>query len=77
MQQWNFKAIDVINGHVRRRHEKADAMRQGMELMRQGHIVTKPLATSYNLADTDLAFQDLARGATGLFKAALSLETGG
>ncbi len=26
MQQWNFKAIDVVNGHVRRDNEKMEAM---------------------------------------------------
>ena len=35
MERWNFKAIDVVNGHVRREDEKVAAMQQGMELMAQ------------------------------------------
>jgi len=69
-------AIDLVNGHVRRRREKADAMRQGMVLMHQGIIVTKPLVASCELAGTDRAFQDLARGAVGLFKAVMAMEAG-
>jgi len=71
MQQWNFKAIDVVNGHVRLQDEKVEARRQGMELMRQGHIVTEPLVTVYDFAETERAFHDLTGGSTGLFKAVL------
>ena len=71
MQQWNFKAIDVVNGHVRRQDEKLEAMRQGMELMRQGHIDTAPLVTVYDLTNTERAFRDLTSGTSGLFKAVL------
>jgi threonine dehydrogenase-like Zn-dependent dehydrogenase len=71
MQQWNYKAIDVINGHVRREDEKAEAMRQGVELMRQGHLVTAPLVTTYDLTDIEAAFRALISGRAGLFKAVL------
>ncbi|MCB8945448.1 MAG: alcohol dehydrogenase catalytic domain-containing protein [Ardenticatenaceae bacterium] len=71
MQQWNFKAIDVINGHVRRMDEKAEAMRQGMELMQQGVLDTKPLVTVYDFADIEQAFQALAGGEEGLYKVVL------
>jgi Zn-dependent alcohol dehydrogenase len=76
MQQWNYKAIDVINGHVRRGDEKLEAMRQGIDLMRQGHLVTRPLVTTYDLAQVEQAFQDLSAGARGLFKAVLLMEGG-
>ena len=55
MQQWNFKAIDVINGHVRRQDEKVAAMRKGMDLMQQGHINTEPLVSVYDLDDIETA----------------------
>jgi threonine dehydrogenase-like Zn-dependent dehydrogenase len=73
MQQWNFKGIDVINGHVRNRVEKAEAMRQGMELLRQGHLDTRPLVTTYEFADIEQAFQELAAGKKGLYKAVLRI----
>jgi threonine dehydrogenase-like Zn-dependent dehydrogenase len=76
MQQWNYKAIDVVNGHVRRGDEKLEAMRQGIDLMRQGHLVTLPLVTTYDLAQVEQAFQDLSAGARGLFKAVLLMEGG-
>jgi threonine dehydrogenase-like Zn-dependent dehydrogenase len=71
MQQWNYKAIDVINGHVRRQDEKLEAMRQGIDLMRQGHLVTTPLVTTYDLAQIEQSFQDLTAGKRDLFKAVL------
>jgi threonine dehydrogenase-like Zn-dependent dehydrogenase len=71
MQQWNFKAIDVVNGHVRRQDEKLEAMGQGVELIRQGHLDTRPLVSTYHLSDTELAFQALAAVTPGLFKGVL------
>jgi threonine dehydrogenase-like Zn-dependent dehydrogenase len=74
MQQWNLKAIDVVNGHVRRLDEKVAAMHQGMELMRQGHINTEPLVTVYDFEETERAFRELSGGTPGLFKAVLCME---
>ena len=71
MQQWNFKAIDVVNGHVRRHQEKAEAMRQGVDLMREGHLSTAPLVTTYDFCDIEQAFCDLASRKPGLMKAVL------
>lgn len=71
MQQWNFKAIDVINGHVRRQDEKLAAMAQGMTLMQQGHLQTEPLITVYPFLEIEKAFQALAARQRGLFKAVL------
>ena len=74
MQQWNYKAVDVINGHVRRRNEKADAMRLGMELMDSGHIVTESIVTIYGLDQVEQAFRDLNSGISGLWKAVLAMD---
>jgi threonine dehydrogenase-like Zn-dependent dehydrogenase len=71
MQQWNYKAIDVVNGHVRRGDEKLEAMRQAVELLRQGRLVTAPLVTTYDLDQVEQAFRDLSAGKQGLFKAVL------
>lgn len=74
MQQWNFKAIDVVNGHVRREDEKVEAMRQGMALMAQGHIITEPLVTIYDLDEIEDAFRELTEVKEGLFKAVLKIS---
>jgi threonine dehydrogenase-like Zn-dependent dehydrogenase len=74
MQQWNHKAIDVVNGHVRRLGEKLESMRQGMELMRREALVTARLTTTYELAEVEQAFRDLSEGKPGLFKAVLLME---
>ncbi len=74
MQQWNFKAIDVINGHVRRMDEKLVAMQEGMELMKDGHIIAAPLVTVYPFDDISIAFQDLSTPPAGLLKAVLQME---
>lgn len=71
MERWNFKAIDVINGHVRRDDEKVEAMRRGLALMAAGRLRVEPLVTAYDLADIDKAFQDLLERKQGLYKVAL------
>jgi threonine dehydrogenase-like Zn-dependent dehydrogenase len=71
MQQWNFKAIDVVNGHVRRHDEKLAAMQEGMDLLAQGHLATEPLVTTYEFAKIESAFRDLTNNRSGLFKAVL------
>ena len=71
MQLWNFKAIDVINGHVRRHDEKMRAMKKGIELLAAGKLVTQPLVLMYALESVEQAFSDFAENKDGLFKAVL------
>ena len=71
MERWNFKAIDVINGHVRRDDEKAEAMRRGIGLMAAGRLKMKPLVTEYDFGQINKAFEDLINRKEGLYKAAL------
>ena len=71
MRLWNYKAIDVVNGHVRRPAEKLAAMHQGMQLMAQGAILTKRLIDRYPLAALETAFDDLAQRKNGLYKAVI------
>ncbi|MEO0997390.1 MAG: hypothetical protein AAFX58_07705, partial [Pseudomonadota bacterium] len=68
---WNFKAIDVVNGHVRRNDEKLAAMEKGMRLMAAGALLTKPLVRQYRLESVGQAFEDFAANKQGLFKAVL------
>jgi len=72
MPLWNWKAIDVINAHVRRNAEKLDAMRAGMELVRAGRLEIRSLVTPYPLARVNDAFRDLVARKQGLVKAATS-----
>ncbi len=71
MRLWNFKAIDVINGHVRRHDEKMAAMRKGIELLSAGRLVTEPLVRIYDLESVESALSDFAASDEGLFKAVL------
>jgi threonine dehydrogenase-like Zn-dependent dehydrogenase len=71
MKQWNYKAIDVVNGHVRRVDEKLAAMKAGVELMSAGKLDIRPLVTYYDLSKVADAFRDLETRKEGLFKASL------
>lgn len=69
MQTWNWKAIDVINAHVRRRDLLNDAIRRGLELTRLGRIRPGELVTHRFALDgvTD-AFEALATKPDGYIK---------
>jgi L-iditol 2-dehydrogenase len=71
MQEWNFRAIDVIHGHVRNMREKRDAMEAGLRLMASGRLNVPPLVTCYPMAEVGGAFEDLVARKEGLFKAVL------
>jgi len=75
MQQWNYKAIDVVNGHVRRQNEKLVAMRAGMNLLLGGDLCLEPLIIPYPLADVEQAFVDIVNRKPGIFKAVLIPDT--
>jgi len=74
MQQWNYKAIDVVNGHCRRWQEKMAAMQAGVNLMHAGRLDVTPLVTYYGLSRVAEAFHDLESRKEGLFKAALVMQ---
>ncbi len=74
MNQWNVKALDVVNGHVRRNDEKRDAMARAMMLIAERRLVVEPLATCYPLARIQEAFEDVAAGRDGLFKAVVVMD---
>jgi threonine dehydrogenase-like Zn-dependent dehydrogenase len=71
MYQWNWKAITVYQGHVRRREEKREALRQSVELMASGAVDMRPLVSFYPLEEADQAFRDLINRKPGLYKAVL------
>jgi len=71
MQQWNYKAIDVVNAHVRRDDEKVRAMAEGLSLVCSGEIDLASLVAPYPLSAVETAFADLEAHRAGLFKAVL------
>lgn len=73
MKTWNFKAIDVVNAHVRREEEKLRAMAVSLDLLDRGKLRIQDLVTRYRLADVSRAFEDLRARKKGLFKAELEI----
>lgn len=74
MKTWNFKAIDVINGHVRRDDEKCQAMQEGMRLLAEGKLNFDGMIETYPLEEVEKAFADLLARKENLYKAVLVLE---
>ena len=71
MKTWNYKAIDVINGHVRRDDEKSLAMKQGIKLLSEGKLDFKGMIQMYSLQDIKKAFENLINRKPGLYKAVI------
>jgi threonine dehydrogenase-like Zn-dependent dehydrogenase len=72
MQSWNFKAIDVVNAHVRRDSDRMSAMAAGLALIEAGKVDFGRLVTHrYSLADIDRAFADLETKPAGFVKAVI------
>lgn len=74
VKQWNYKAIDVFNGHVRRMDEKYKAMQQGLALCLSGKLDISPLLSTYSLDDIESAFQDLSDPTKQMFKAVILID---
>lgn len=53
LQQWNYRAIDVVNGHVRDVARKVVALHQAMDLLAAGVLDLAPLVTTWPLDDVD------------------------
>lgn len=74
MQTWNYKAIDVINAHVRDPHRLRHSTQRALDLVAAGRINPASLITHrYPLADIDRAFADLERKPTGFIKAVIDI----
>lgn len=69
---WNWKAIDVVNAHVRRHDLLMESMRIGLELEAAGLIDLGALVTHrYPLAGVDQAYGDLQAKPEGFIKATI------
>jgi len=72
MNQWNCKAIDVVNGHVRRNDEKYAAMQQGVQLAASGQLILEPLVTCYPLSRIEEAFKQSIADQNNLIKVVIT-----
>ncbi len=72
MKTWNFKAIDIINGHVRLEGEKYKAMQYGMELQDAKKLDFSSMIEYYPIDQITKAFTDLVDRKPGLYKAVLT-----
>jgi threonine dehydrogenase-like Zn-dependent dehydrogenase len=75
LQSWNWKAIDVVNGHVRRRDLLNQSIRRGLELVRLGRLEPKRLVTHrFGLSAVDQAFAALETKPDGFIKAVVVMD---
>lgn len=75
VEMWNWKAIDVVNAHVRRRADLLESMRIGLELEAQGLIDMGRLVTHrYALDEVDQAYAALRDKPEGFIKAVVFPE---
>jgi threonine dehydrogenase-like Zn-dependent dehydrogenase len=74
MRQWNYKAVDVVSGHVRDRAKKLIAMRQGVRLLENKALTTETLVTPYPLSRIQEAFETIERRAGGIIKAVIKVD---
>lgn len=74
MQAWNWKAIDVVNAHVRRRDLLNEAIRRGLDLVRLGKLHPGRLITHrFGLDQVGDAFDALATKPVGFVKAVVEI----
>jgi 2-desacetyl-2-hydroxyethyl bacteriochlorophyllide A dehydrogenase len=70
MQQWNWRAIDVINAHEREPRRYLDGMRLGVAATLSGRIRPRELLThTFRFEQLDRAFQTLLERPEGFIKA--------
>ncbi|TDD67422.1 hypothetical protein E1262_19295 [Jiangella aurantiaca] len=72
LHTWNWKAIDVVNAHVRDRDRLRDSVRRGIDLVAAGRIDVGALITHrFGLEEVDAAFEALVAKEPGFVKAAI------
>ena len=75
MQAWNWKALDVVNGHVRNQRQLTDSIRRGLDIAASGRIDYASLFTHrYPLIDLDQAYTDLRTKPDGFIKALILMN---
>jgi threonine dehydrogenase-like Zn-dependent dehydrogenase len=77
LQAWNWKAIDVVNAHVRDRDLLRESTRRGLALVAANRITMEPLITHrFGLDEVDQAFAALQTKPPGFIKAVIVNERG-
>ncbi len=74
MKAWNWKSIDVINGHIRNMEKKIEAMKRGIDLLETGRLHTASLVKEYSLQQINRAFEEVIQKQRGIFKASISFK---
>jgi 2-desacetyl-2-hydroxyethyl bacteriochlorophyllide A dehydrogenase len=73
LRTWNWKAIDVVNAHVRDRDRLRESVRRGLDLVAAGRIDVGALVTHrFALDQVDAAFEALVAKEPGFVKAAIA-----
>ncbi len=74
VQSWNWKALDVVNAHVRDRHRLADSTRAALRLLGAGKLqIADMLSHRYPLEQVDQAYEALQNKPPGFIKAVIAL----
>lgn len=69
---WNWKAIDVVNAHVRDRALLREATRRGLAMVAAGRIDLGPLVTHrFTLDEVDAGFATMQARPAGFVKAVM------
>jgi threonine dehydrogenase-like Zn-dependent dehydrogenase len=72
---WNWKAIDVLNAHVRDHARLMSSMEVGVGLLATGRLSLQPLITHrYPVEKISTAFSDLAEKPPGFVKAVIDVR---
>ena len=75
MHAWNWKALDVVNAHVRDRARLRDSIKRGLDLAAAGRIDLASLITHrYPLSEVDAAFTALVEKPDGFIKAVIDVK---
>lgn len=70
VEMWNWKAIDVVNAHVRRHADLMESMRIGLDLIKADKFSFAPLVSHrFGLDEVDQAFTALLEKPHGFVKA--------
>jgi threonine dehydrogenase-like Zn-dependent dehydrogenase len=71
-EMWGWKAIDVINAHMRRQADKVESLRIALDLVASGRFSLEPLVShTFMLDQVDQAFQHLVDKPHGFTKAVI------
>jgi threonine dehydrogenase-like Zn-dependent dehydrogenase len=74
VEMWNWKAIDVVNAHVRRQEDLLQSMQIGLELEAKGLIDLGRLVTHrFDLGQVDQAYAALRDKPEGFIKAVVRM----